>query len=208
VTFTLDEAIALADSAHRGAVEAGRSRGPERQHAVRRLVEAAGYGLAHQMTAVLHDDDEESGLGPALLARARDRSAPGDVVEALKSITRRPDPSEPGGWESYQHSLIPRAATDDIGRVVKLFDSLVAMLPWHAVQPSEAARILVEVRYAPAQATLLAAEALRRAEGVAGSFPVERSAFLRHGIALDTRVRAQQERAVLGQRLAGGPASG
>ena len=80
-----------------------------------------------------------------------------------RSITRRKDPSEPGGWESYQHSLIPRAAADDIGRVVKLFDSLVGMLPWHAVQPSEAARILVEVRYAPAQATLLAAEALRRA---------------------------------------------
>jgi hypothetical protein len=208
VTLTLDEAIALADSAHRGAVDEGRSRGGERQRAVRRLVEAAGYGQAHQMTAVLHDDDEESGLGPLLIARARERSAPDEVVEALRSITRRRDPSEPGGWESYQHSLIPRAAADDIGRVVKLFDSLVGMLPWHAVQPPEAARILVEVRYAPAQATLLAAEALRRAEGVAGSFPVERGAFLRYGIALETRVRAQEERAALTQRLAERPAAG
>jgi hypothetical protein len=202
VRLTLDEAIALADSAHRGAVEAGRSRGGERQRAVRRLVEAAGYGHAHQMTAVLHDDDEESGLGPALLARARKLRAPDEVLAALESVTRRTDPSEPGGWERYQDSLVPRAAADDIGRVVKLFDGLVGMLPWYAGEPSEASRVLVEVRYAPAQATLLAAEALRRAEGGAGTFPVERGAFLRYGIALEARVRAQEERAALTRRLA------
>jgi len=171
-------------------------------------VQAAGYGHAHQMAALLHDDDEESGLGPALLAEARELGAPGEVLAALESVTRRRDPSEPGGWERYQDSLVPRAAADDIGRVVKLFDGLVAMLPWHAAEPSEASRILVEVRYAPAQATLLAAEALRRAEGVVGPFPVERGAFIRYGIALETRARAQEQLGTLTQRLGEHPAAG
>lgn len=199
--FTIDEAIALADSAHRGAVEPHHRRGGERQRAVRRLVEAAGYGPAHQMVAVLHDDDEESGLGPVLLQQARASGAPGEVLTALESITRRPDPDGPGGWEPYLDSLVPRAAADDIGRVVKLFDGLVAMLPWHAQEPVEAWRILVELRHVPAQTTLLAAEALRRTDGLTGPFPVERGAFVRWGIALETRTRRQDPLAALHQRL-------
>ena len=151
------------------------------------------------MVAVLHDDDEESGLGPVLIARARERSAPDVVVEALRSITRRKDPSEPGGWESYQHSLIPRAAIDDIGRVVKLFDSLVGMLPWHAVQARRRPR---------ASSSRSATRPPRRrcwpprrcgaVRAWRAAFPVERGAFLRYGgIALETRVRAQEERAAL-----------
>jgi hypothetical protein len=201
VGFTLDEAIALADSAHRGVVEAGRRRGGERQRAVRRLAEAAGYGPVHQMVAVLHDDDEESGLGRLLLERARDQGAPDDVVAGLESITRRPDPAGPGGWEPYLDGLVARAATHDVGRVVKLLDGLVAMLPWHAQEPVEAWRLVVELRYVPAQTTLLAAEALRRADGLAGPFPVERGAFVRWGIALETRTRRQDPLAALGQRL-------
>jgi hypothetical protein len=189
VSFTLDEAIALADSAHRGAVELGHRRGGDRRYAVRRLVEAAGYGPAYQVVAALHDDDEERGLGPLLLHRAREGGAPPEVVAALDSITRRPDPGEPGGWEDFQGSLVPRAAADDIGRVVMLLDGLVAMLPWHAQEPAEAWRLHVELRHVPAQATLLAAEALRRADGLPGSFPVERGAFVRWGIALETRLR-------------------
>lgn len=199
--FTIDEAIALADSAHRGAVEPHHRRGGERQRAVRRLVEAAGYGPAHQMVAVLHDDDEESGLGPVLLQQARASGAPGEVLTALENITRRPDPDGPGGWEPYLDSLVPRAAADDIGRVVKLFDGLVAMLPWHAQEPVEAWRILVELRHVPAQTTLLAAEALRRTDGLTGPFPVERGAFVRWGIALETRTRRQDPLAALHQRL-------
>ena len=184
--FTLDEAIALADSAHRGA---GRRRGGERQRAVRRLAEAAGYGPVHQMVAVLHDDDEESGLGPLLLERARDQGAPDDVVTGLESITRRPDPTGPGGWEPY-------------------LDGLVAMLPWHAQEPVEAWRLVVELRHVPAQTTLLAAEALRRADGLTGPFPVERGAFVRWGIALETRTRRQDPFAALGQRLQDGGGAG
>lgn len=206
--FTIDEAIALADSAHRGAVEPGHRRGGERQRAVRRLVEAAGYGPAHQMVAVLHDDDEQSGLGPLLLEQARAAGAPAEVLAALESITRRPDPDAPGGWEPYQDGLVPRAAADDIGRVVKLLDGLVAMLPWHAQEPVEAWRLLVELRHVPAQATLLAAEALRRADGLTGPFPVERGAFVRWGIALETRTRRQDPLAALGQRLEGGAGQG
>lgn len=208
--FTIDEAIALADSAHRGAVDArragvepGHRRGGERRRAVRRLVEAAGYGPAHQMVAVLHDDDEESGVGALLLERAREAGGPADVTAALESVTRRPDPDAPGGWEPYQDSLVPRAAANDIGRVVKLLDGLVAMLPWHAQEPVEAWRLLVELRHMPAQATLLAAEALRRADGLSGPFPVERGAFVRWGIALETRTRRQDPLAALSQRLQG-----
>ena len=156
---------------------------------MRRLLEGAGYGPAHQLVAVLHDDDEESGLAPVLLDQARAAGAPEPVLEALESITRRPDPDDPGSWEPYQDGLIARAAANDIGRVVKLFDGLVAMLPWHAQEPVEAWKLVVELRHVPAQATLLAAEALRRSDGLTGPFPVERGAFVRWGIALDTRLR-------------------
>jgi hypothetical protein len=189
VSFTLDEAIALADSAHRGAVGRGHRRSGNRRYAVCRLAEAAGYGAAHQVVAALHDDDEERGIAPLLLQRARQGGAPPEVVAALDSITRRPDPDGPGGWEDYQGTLVPRAAADDIGRVVMLLDGLVAMLPWHAQERVEAWRLHVELRHVPAQATLLAAEALRRADGLPGSFPVERGAFVRWGIALETRLR-------------------
>ena len=201
MSFTLDEAIALADSAHRGAVDTGRPRGGDHQRAVRRLVQAAGYGPAHQMTAVLHEDDEASGVGPDLLARARARGAPPEVVAALESVTRRPDPDAPDDWEPYLSGLISRAAANDIGRVVKLFDGVVSMLHWHAEGSPGALRSQIEYRYRPAQAILLAAEASRRAEGLVGPFPVERAAFLRYAIALDTRVRANDRFGALAARL-------
>jgi hypothetical protein len=199
VTFTLDEAIALADSAHRGGVDRGRDRGGEHRRALVRLVGAAGYGPAHQIVAALHDDDTT--VGPWLCAQARERGAPPEVVTALEALLPAPAaaPPDAGGADPW-HDVVARAAADDLARVVLLLDGALRMLPWHATD-DDGARHRLETWHRPSQPILLATEAWRRKEGLAGHFPVERGAFVRWAIALDTRVKAQGRLGALSARL-------
>lgn len=195
--FTLDTAIALADGAQRSAVHERATR-PDHHRAVMRLVAAAGYGTVHQMVAVLHDDLEGSSLTPAMVAGL---GAPDDVVEALDSVTRRAEPESRSGWEPYHAGLIARAASNDIGRLVKLFDGVLRLLPWNTTLTSARVRGVAEHRYVPAREHLLMAETVRRAEGLAGPFPLEPGAFLRYAIALETTAKRQSSGNALALRL-------
>lgn len=105
---TLEDAIALAVTAHRGQRDkAGR---PYILHPLR-LMMAVGPDEAVAMAAVLHDVVEDS---DETLASLRERGFSEAVVRAVDHLTRREG-------ETYE-AFIERAAADPIARRVKRAD--------------------------------------------------------------------------------------
>ena len=104
---TLEHAIALAAKAHEGQVD--KAGAPYVLHPLRVMLRLST--TEERVTAVLHDVVEDCGW---TLDRLREEGFSEVVIEAVDSVTRRPD-------ESYE-TFILRAAANPIGRRVKLAD--------------------------------------------------------------------------------------
>lgn len=103
----LEEAIALAVSAHRG--QKDKAGQPYILHPLRMMLAVDGEHA--RMAAVLHDVVEDTEVSLEQLVA---EGFPAEVVEAIDGLTRRPD-------ESYDE-FIERAATNPIARAVKKAD--------------------------------------------------------------------------------------
>lgn len=103
----LARAVAIAEQQHAGQVDkAGR---PYIEHP-RRVMRAMATD-AERIVAILHDVVED---GDVTLARLADEGFPQYLLDALDSVTRRPD-------ETYE-AFVARAAANPIGRRVKVAD--------------------------------------------------------------------------------------
>ncbi len=106
-SFTLDDAIALARTAHAGQLDkAGR---PYIGHPLRVMARVAT--VEEQITAVLHDVLEDTDVTAEGLRAA---NCPEPVIAAVVALTKQPD-------EPLTESMA-RAAADPIARVVKRAD--------------------------------------------------------------------------------------
>lgn len=104
---TLERAIAMASNAHEGQVD--KAGAPYVLHPLRMMLRLSNTD--ERITAVLHDVVEDCGVSLEML-RAEGFSE--RVIEAIDSVTRRPE-------ESYDDFVL-RAALNPIGRRVKLVD--------------------------------------------------------------------------------------
>lgn len=104
---TIERAIALAAKAHEGQVD--KAGAPYLLHPLRMMLRLST--IEEQITAVLHDVVEDCGVS---LDDLRAEGFSVAVIEAIDSVTRRPD-------ESYD-DFVYRAALNLIGRRVKLVD--------------------------------------------------------------------------------------
>lgn len=103
----LARAVAIAEQQHAGQVDkAGR---PYIEHP-RRVMRAMATD-AERIVAILHDVVED---GDVTLAQLADEGFPQYLLDALDSVTRRPD-------ETYE-AFVARAAANPIGRRVKVAD--------------------------------------------------------------------------------------
>jgi (p)ppGpp synthase/HD superfamily hydrolase len=103
----LARAVAIAEQQHAGQVDkAGR---PYIEHP-RRVMRAMATD-AERIVAILHDVVED---GDVTLAQLADEGFPRYLLDALDSVTRRPD-------ETYE-AFVARAAANPIGRRVKVAD--------------------------------------------------------------------------------------
>ncbi len=110
--FTLDDAIALATRAHEGQPDKG-SGAPYITHCLRVMEAVAPFGHDYAIAGVLHDVIEDTAISSSDLAAL---GCPRHVIDAVLSVTKRPG-------EDYTE-LIRRAASNPIGRIVKLADNL------------------------------------------------------------------------------------
>ena len=104
---TLERAIAIAAKAHEGQVD--KAGAPYVLHPLRMMLRLSKSN--ERITAVLHDVVEDCGV---TLETLRAEGFPEQVIEAVDSVTRRPE-------ESYE-AFVLRAASNPIGRRVKLVD--------------------------------------------------------------------------------------
>lgn len=104
---TLERAIAIAANAHEGQVD--KAGAPYVLHPLRMMLRLSNTD--ERITAVLHDVVEDCGVS---LETLRAEGFPERVIEAIDSVTRRPE-------ESYD-AFVLRAASNPIGRRVKLVD--------------------------------------------------------------------------------------
>lgn len=106
MTDTLEDAIILACTAHRGQFDKGGA--PYILHPLRVMLGVSGDD--RRIAAVLHDVVEDSGIDPAVIA---DRFSD-DVAQAVVALSRRDD-------EDYD-AFIERCARNPIARDVKRAD--------------------------------------------------------------------------------------
>jgi hypothetical protein len=104
---TLEQAIAIAAKAHAGQVD--KAGAPYVLHPLRMMLRVST--TEERITAVLHDVVEDCGIS---LEELRAEGFSEIVIEAINSITRKPD-------ESYE-TFVRRAAANPVGRQVKLAD--------------------------------------------------------------------------------------
>lgn len=136
-----DAALALVLRAHAGQVD---KQGRDYvEHHLRPIAESLRpYGRSAYLAGLLHDIVEDTDVDYEQLAAL---GFPAIVVEAVRSVTRRPDESYP--------ELIARAAAHPLGRLVKLADN------WHNLSsvdavPEAADRERLRNRYQEARAVL------------------------------------------------------
>jgi len=104
---TLERAIVIAAKAHEGQVD--KAGAPYVLHPLRIMLRLSSAD--ERITAVLHDVVEDCGVSFETL---RTEGFSEQVIDAIDSVTRRPD-------ESYD-AFVLRAASNPIGRRVKLVD--------------------------------------------------------------------------------------
>ena len=104
---TLEQAIAMAAKAHEGQVD--KAHETYVLHPLRVMLRVST--TEERITAVLHDVVEDCGVS---LEALRAEGFSEIVIEAIDSVTRRPE-------ESYE-AFVRRAASNPIGRRVKLAD--------------------------------------------------------------------------------------
>jgi hypothetical protein len=91
--FTVDDAIVMAATAHRGQRDKGRPSLPYVTHAVRVM---AGFDdPALQMIAALHDAVED---GPLTLEEIQEAGAPGRVLAGIEAMTHKAGESDEEYW--------------------------------------------------------------------------------------------------------------
>jgi (p)ppGpp synthase/HD superfamily hydrolase len=164
VTFTVPDAHLLALRAHEGQVDK-QGRDYYLAHLLPIAEALRPYGPEAEMAGLLHDIVEDTRDQPDPerrydLDRLRELGVPGDVVDAIDAVTRRPG-------EPYISGLIRRSAAHPLGRLVKLADNkhnLAGNADLAKIDPEEARKIR-EGRYRPARRILLAAEAADRVHG-------------------------------------------
>jgi (p)ppGpp synthase/HD superfamily hydrolase len=105
---TLERAIAIAATAHAGQID--KASAPYILHPLRVMLRVSSE--AERITAVLHDLVED--CEGWTFERLRGEGYASDIIEALKSVTKR-------HGESYE-DFVKRAAQNPIGRRVKLSD--------------------------------------------------------------------------------------
>ena len=104
---TLEDAIALAATAHRGQVD--KSGQPYILHPIRVMMRCQTE--PQRIAAILHDVVEDTGR---TFDDLRELGYPEDIIKALDCLTKR-------DGEPYE-AFVERAASDPIARVVKLAD--------------------------------------------------------------------------------------
>jgi hypothetical protein len=104
---TLERAIVIAAQAHAGQTD--KAGAPYILHPLRLMLRL--NAVEERMAAILHDVIEDSDM---TLSSLRKQGFPEAVLQALDSLTKRPD-------ESYENFVL-RAAADPIGRRVKIAD--------------------------------------------------------------------------------------
>lgn len=107
IVATLERAIAIAAKAHEGQVD--KAGAPYILHPLRVMLRLAT--IEERIAAVLHDVVEDT---EATLEALRAEGFSEEVVNAIDSLTKRPG-------EDYD-AFVARAASDPIGRQVKLAD--------------------------------------------------------------------------------------
>lgn len=147
MTPSVADADALAEHAHHGQVDKAGNPYIDHPRAVADLLRKAGGSDNAVMAALLHDVVEDTDVS---LDQLRALGYPGEVVNAVDSVSRRED-------ETYME-LIHRAAANPLGRLIKLADNANNSDPARLalLDPEQAARL--REKYAKARAVLLAAE--------------------------------------------------
>lgn len=109
--MSLNEAIQLATEFHEGQPDKGDG-GPYIRHPMRVMRALEPYGIKAQRVGVLHDIVEDTDM---TLDDLRSRGLPEDEIEAVDSVTKRPDETK--------LDAIDRARQNPIGKIVKLADN-------------------------------------------------------------------------------------
>lgn len=133
--FTLEDAIALATSAHDGQVD--KSGRPYIGHPLRVMASVAGEH--EQMTAVLHDVIEDTAVTAEDLLS---RGCPTAVVDAVVALSHLPD--EP------QEDYLRRVAANPLALSVKRADIGDNLSPTRMARLDEATRDRLKAKYARA----------------------------------------------------------
>ncbi|MGI5502047.1 HD domain-containing protein [Lentzea sp. CA-135723] len=133
--FTLEDAIALATSAHDGQVD--KSGRPYIGHPLR--VMASVTGEHEQMTAVLHDVIEDTWVTAEDLAS---RGCPAAVVDAVVALSHLP--------EEPQEDYLRRVAANPLALSVKRADIGDNLSPARMAQLDDATRERLQAKYARA----------------------------------------------------------
>lgn len=111
---TLEDAIDLAEFAHRGQVDKSNSQIPYIRHCLRVMRALEPYGEKVQTVGVLHDTIEDTDITPDFLNKTGYSL---DIIHGILSVSK----SE---RDSSYADLINRSTTDGLGKLVKLADNL------------------------------------------------------------------------------------
>ncbi|HEX7307554.1 phosphohydrolase [Lentzea sp.] len=133
--FTLEDAIAIATSAHDGQVD--KSGRPYIGHPLR--VMGSVSGEHERMAAVLHDVVEDTAVTAADLL---ERGCPAVVVDAVVALSHLPD--EP------QEDYLRRVAANPLARTVKHADIADNLSPARIARLDEATQERLKAKYARA----------------------------------------------------------
>jgi (p)ppGpp synthase/HD superfamily hydrolase len=151
---TVRAADILAELAHRGQVDKAGVDYIQHPRAVARILRNQGHPDDVVIAGLLHDVVEDTTV---TLDDLREFGFPEPVVQAVDSVTRREGSAYPDGKEPYM-DLIRRAATDPIGRLVKLADGLTNSDPARLALLTESEREWFTAKYARARKVLLGKE--------------------------------------------------
>lgn len=148
---TVADADALAAKAHEGQVDKAGKPYIDHPRTVARILTEQGHDQRTIMAGLLHDVVEDTDI---TLDQLRRLGYPEEVVRAVDSVTRREGPEYPGGKEPYM-DLIRRAASDPIGKWIKLADNQTNSDPQRLALLSEDEQAWFTQKYAKARAVLL-----------------------------------------------------
>ena len=189
MTFTYNDAVAIATDAHAGVLDKGGD--PYLWHVLRvaEMLTVLGCDEETRIAAVLHDVVEDTAWTLQML---REQGVPERSLAMIDAVSRRADPALASGKEKYQAGLIARAAANRGGRLIKLIDNAHNSLPRRTLAGSGCSD-MERQRYRPARRTLLSAERDHLAvTGEAPLFPLDPDQFMQWAVALDADLETKR----------------